>query len=128
MGYSLGWDSDNNRWKGYGVPCICEHPECSAEIDRGMEFLCEGCGLAFCGSHLTAHFCERCLDEEAFESDGEDLEARLDAEPFPTKPERPEWLKHLRTDESWAEWRATPGNMAQLERWEQSAAQQGTTP
>lgn len=25
--------------------------------------------------------------------------------PFPYKPEHPEWVEHLLTDESWAEWR-----------------------
>ena len=130
MGYSIGWDSGNNRWKGYGVPCTCEHPNCSEQIDRGMSHLCEGCGLAFCNSHHTFNFCEHCLDEQALETDVEELAARPDATPFPAKPEHPDWLHHLRTDESWAKWRADAKNMQQLEAWERAtqAAKQGEQP
>ena len=118
MGYSIGWDSDNNRWKGYGVPCICEHPDCRVEIDRGMGYLCEGCGLAFCGKHHGLGHCERCQD---IDDAGDRPEG---TNPFNAKPESLEWLQHLRTDESWAKWRATPGSMEQLERWERAAAQE----
>ncbi len=124
MGYSIGWGSDNNRWKGYGVPCTCEHPECNAKIDRGMACLCEGCGLAFCGDHNTFNFCERCLDEDALDNHEDELSAKEGAIPYSAKPEHPEWLAHLRTDSSWAEWREKPENMAQLEQWEH-AAQKG---
>lgn len=43
------------------------------------------------------------------------------------RAEHPEWLHHLRTDESWAEWRADAKNMQQLEAWERAAqaAKQG---
>ncbi len=127
MGWSIGWDSDYQRFKGYGVPCLCEHPECSAKIDRGMSYLCKGCEMAFCGNHLVAQFCERCLDREGLESDAEDIDAHPDAKPFPLKPEHPEWLTHIRTDESWTEWREETANMQQLETWERTAqaAKQG---
>lgn len=121
MGYSVGWDSDNNRWMGYGVPCTCEHPECNATIDRGMSYVCEGCGLAFCSDHNTFNFCERCLDEDALDDDVDELKPKADAVPFQAKPEHPEWLTHLRSDQSWAEWRSTKSNMAQLEAWEATA-------
>lgn len=121
MGYSIGWDSANNRWKGYGVPCTCEHPECDKKVDRSMDCLCEGCGLAFCGDHNTFNFCERCLDEDALDDDEEELSAIEGAIPFPLKPEHPEWLDHLRKDPSWAEWRK--GNIALLEQWEAAAQQ-----
>ena len=124
MGYSIGWDSDNTRWKGYEVPCTCEHPDCNEEIDRGMSYLCEGCGLAFCGAHNTFNFCEQCLDEDALDDDVDELEARADAVPFQPKPEHKKWLAHLRDDESWAEWRSKKQNMAQLEAWE-AAAKEG---
>lgn len=112
MGWAVGWDSDHNRWKGYGVPCMCEHPECAEKIDRGMSYLCEGCGLSFCGNHRIGDACERCteIDDTGDRPNG--------VEPFSAKPESAEWLEHLRNDESWGEWRATPSNMAQLERWE----------
>lgn len=120
MGYSVGWDSDNNRWKGYGVPCTCEHPACNVQVDRGMAHLCEGCGLAFCGEHRHWGYCEPCLEIN-------DVGEYPDGiNPFRPKPEHPEWLNHLRNDPSWAEWRKD--NMAQLEAWEAAAkegAQQG---
>lgn len=113
MGYSVGWDSDNDRWKGYGVPCTCEHPECSVSIDRGMDYLCESCSLAFCGAHKGARLCDRCqhVDEVGQLPEGVEL--------FTAKPEHPDWLAHLRNDPSWEEWRKT--SMARLEAWEQAA-------
>lgn len=119
MGYSITWDSDNNRWKGYGVPCTCEHPECSTAVDRGMGCLCEGCGLAFCGEHLhITAFCERCLEIN-------DVGEYPDGiRPFTAKPEHPEWLTHLRTDPSWAKWRE--GNISLIEAWEQVSLQAQT--
>jgi hypothetical protein len=120
MGYSVGWDEDYKRWKGYGVPCTCEHPHCGEKVDRGMGCLCEACGLAFCGNHWHLGHCERCLD----------LDERVgltDVKPFDAKPEHPEWLAHLRNDPSWAKWRKD--NMAQLNAWElaakRAAAQKG---
>lgn len=110
MGYSVGWDSDNNRWKGYGVPCTCEHTECTEQIDRGMDYTCGGCGLAFCGNHRVGSFCERCVDLD------EVGERPAGVVPFSAKPERPEWLKHLRNDPSWAKWRKD--SLLQLEAWE----------
>lgn len=123
MSWAVGWDSDNNRWKGYGVPCTCEHPDCSVKIDRGMSYLCEGCGLAFCGSHNHGNFCEPCLNltDVGEYPDG--------VEPFRAKPEHPEWLNHLRTDATWAKWRKDSKNLKQLEAWERAAqaAKQGET-
>ncbi len=113
MGYSVGWDSDNNRWKGYGVPCTCEHPACNEKIDRGMACLCEGCGLAFCGKHRHRVFCEPCLE---INDVGEYPDG---VTPFRAKPESPEWLQHLRNDPSWAQWRER--NMQQLQAWEAAA-------
>lgn len=117
MGYSVGWDSDNARWKGYGVPCTCEQPGCAENIDRGMSHICECCGLAFCYEHLLA---------------GGECEACTDGGPqFPAKAENMEWLQHLRTDPSWSKWRKE--NEAQLTSWETAAQraqaqQKGHTP
>lgn len=121
MSWSIGWDSDYNRWKGYGVPCTCEYPECNTKTDRGMACLCEGCGLAFCGKHWLLGSCERCLDIDDIGERPEGMD------PFPVKPEHPEWLHHLRTDSTWAKWRKDPKNMQQLEAWERTteAAKQG---
>lgn len=32
MGWSIGWDSTWQRDIGYGVPALCDHPNCSAVI------------------------------------------------------------------------------------------------
>lgn len=110
MGWSIGHDS---RWGefgrdiGYGVPAVCDHPDCNAEIHRGLSYVCgsepyggdHGCGLHFCGQHLRyedrgedcPQLCERCAAE---------------AEPFEPKPDVAEWVQWKLTDESWAQWRA----------------------
>lgn len=65
MGWSVGWDYNWNRDIGYGVPAICDHPECSEEIDRGLAYVCcgqqphggeYGCGLYFCSEHMGSHY------------------------------------------------------------------------
>jgi hypothetical protein len=105
MGYQCY--EHNGRDQGYGVPCLCDHPGCNKQIDRGVAYACggdpmENCGLFFCGEHL-AHYkdeetgswssavCERCADE--------------DAEPFDPKPDIQEWIDWKLTDESWSKWR-----------------------
>lgn len=110
MGWSIGHDS---RWGkfgrdiGYGVPAICDHPGCEAKIDRGLSYVCggdvyggeHGCGLFFCGVHLTheergedfPQLCQCCADETAS---------------FDPKPDTAEWINWKLTDESWAKWRS----------------------
>jgi hypothetical protein len=105
MGWSIGYDT---RWKrdiGYGVPAICDHPDCNSEIDRGLAHVCggepyggeHGCGLFFCDSHLylsnhrPGFYCFQCWTEST---------------PFSPKPDTQEWIQWKLTDESWAEWRA----------------------
>jgi len=102
MGWSIGFDTNWNRDIGYGVPAWCDHPKCSRLINRGLSFVCggepyggeKGCGLNFCGKHLTAmkQLCNRCA---------------VGSEPFPPKADHPEWVRWKLTDESWAEWRKT---------------------
>ena len=101
MGWSLGYDSNWKRDIGYGVPAICDHPKCNAEIDRGLAYVCggqpyggeKGCGLYFCGEHLIGHpqRCPKC--------------ARYDHKPYKPKPDCKQWIEHKLTDESWREWR-----------------------
>ena len=124
MGWSIGYDS---RWKrdiGYGVPAKCDHPGCDAEIDRGLSYVCgsepyggdHGCGLHFCGKHLSyedrgedfPQLCERCASE---------------ADPFDPKPDVAEWIEWKLTDESWAQWRAeNPDEVAAMETARASSA------
>lgn len=108
MGWSIGYD---DRWKrdiGYGVPALCDHPECGAEIDRGLGYVCgsepyggeHGCGLYFCSKHRQfaevnddcVELCERCSDENS--------ERWFDA-----KPDIPRWIQWKLTDESCQIWR-----------------------
>lgn len=103
MGYSVYLR--DGRWAGYGVPAVCDHPECEASIDRGLYYICggepgsdKGCGLFFCSSHMwidtqqdnVPQMCERCCDGQP---------------PFALKPDTGEWIDHMLTDESWAQWR-----------------------
>jgi len=118
MGYQIY--QVGNRWGGYGVPAICEQPECKVKIDRGMSYACGGkpfseygCDRYFCGKHMeytsfdveeddgickheddcecpVAEVCERCAKGES---------------PFPYKPEVKKWVRFLLKDKSWAEWR-----------------------
>lgn len=100
MGWSIGYDSQWNRDIGYGVPALCDHPDCKEEIDRGLSFVCgnepyggeHGCGLYFCERHQVGEHqnCERCSNGKP---------------PFPAKPDVREWIAHKLKDPSWAEWR-----------------------
>ncbi len=108
MGYAVY--QIGKRFGGYGVPAICEHPGCNKEIDRGMSYACGGepfselgCDRYFCEDHLEWHdfntgcgsregafVCKRCAKRKS---------------PFPYKPEHPDWVNHLLTDDSWEKWR-----------------------
>lgn len=114
MGWSYGYDSNLKRDIGYGVPAICDDPECEREIDRGLSYVCggnlyggeKGCGLHFCSHHLWmkrdgTQLCRRCTDGK---------------EPFKPKPDTREWIEWKLTHESWADWRdAEPDEVARLQ-------------
>lgn len=106
MGWSIGYDS---RWKrdiGYGVPCVCDHPGCGKDIDRGLSYVCggqpfggeHGCGLFFCSEHKrfagvkrdNALLCARCYRGRT---------------PYPATKDTLEWMAWKLADESWEEWR-----------------------
>lgn len=99
MGWSIGFDSHWQRDIGYGVPAYCDHPRCTAEIDRGLAYVCggepyggeRGCGLYFCGTHGGGFLCSRCRHRKR---------------PFEAKPDHPRWTRHKLTHHSWAQWRA----------------------
>lgn len=101
----------DRRHIGYGVPATCDHPGCGASIDRGLAYACGGgvmedmpnCGLFFCSEHLT--YVER--DDDSGERQGE-VCARCanNEQPFDPTPDTDEWVQHVLTDESWAQFRA----------------------
>lgn len=104
MSWGIGYDDNWKRDIGYGVPSICDHPGCTAEIDRGLSYVCggepyggdRGCGLYFCSEHLKLHerlpqLCERCSPRVR--------------KPFTPTLDTPEWINWKLTDESWADWR-----------------------
>lgn len=103
MGWSIGFDTNWKRDIGYGVPAYCDHPNCGAEIDRGLSFVCggqpyggeRGCGLYFCEKHLqcSPQLCARCAPKTS----------RIFFEPT---PDHPDWIRHKLSDPSWAAWRA----------------------
>lgn len=109
MGWAIGYDEHWQRDIGYGVPAICDHPDCSEEIDRGLSYVCAnqepregrgdkggGCGLYFCAQHLRAYGskCERCAKYR---------------KPFKPKPDTLKWLYFKMVDPSWEEWRKENG-------------------
>ena len=122
------------RWGGYGVPAICEHPECNEEIDRGVSFACggepfseEGCDKYFCSKHLYYTYIDKCEDDEEkgkkceHEEDCECIMIQVcqrckdGEESFDYKPETKEWVDYLLTHESWEEWRKNnPDEVAKL--------------
>lgn len=131
MGYQV-YDISGDRFGGYGVPAYCEHPDCNEEIDRGVSFACGGepfsefgCDLYFCGKHRK-YTCFKtdgdggmCDHEEDCECEGKEVCERCaeGKEPFPEKPEHPDWVRHLLTDESWGEWRKNnPSRVIELSK------------
>ena len=107
MSWSIGFDNNWQRDIGYGVPAYCDHPQCWAEINRGLGYVCgaepyggeRGCGLYFCEHHAYGdkQLCPRC---------------RYSRTPYKAKADHHDWLRHKETDESWAEWRAERGKVA----------------
>lgn len=113
MSWAVGYDEQWQRDIGYGVPAICDHPDCDREIDRGLAHVCgnepyggeHGCGLYFCEEHHPHSF---------FPEDGElDRERHAlcdrcyhDKPPFEPKPDSAQWIHHKLADWSWASWRA----------------------
>lgn len=98
------------RWAGYMVPAECDFPTCDVEIDRGLAYRCEnwmryewdreseeesefeeeGCGLSFCDAH----------------------QHHPDHDGAIPKPDTQEWVDHVLTDGSWAQWRVENPNRA----------------
>jgi hypothetical protein len=108
MSWAIGYDDNWKRDIGYGVPAICDHPGCGKKINRGLSYVCcneepyggDGCGLYFCGDHLTFDGCSRCENKQ---------------EPFKPTPDVAEWINWKLTDESWQQWRnENPAEVMQM--------------
>jgi hypothetical protein len=111
MGWALGYDFNWQRDVGYGVPAVCDHPDCEEVINRGLGYVCckeqvyggdEGCGLFFCIKHRDIQGkCERCQDGKP---------------PFQPKLDSIPWVKWKLTNDTWGQWRkANPDLVAELE-------------
>jgi hypothetical protein len=107
MSWAIGFDNKWQRDIGYGVPAICDHPECNKEIDRGLNYVCtdqepyggDGCGLFFCSEH------------RGYVEDGCDCEHIA----FDPKPDVSKWVEWKLTDESWQRWRdENPEQVAEM--------------
>lgn len=117
MGWSIGFDDSWNRDIGYGVPCLCDHPKCRREIDRGLAFVCGGdvrggeygCGLFFCSSHLylpgggRGQLCKKCVDYRSSR--------------YKPKRDIRVWLRHKLRHHSWKQWRKeNPTQVLEMKR------------
>lgn len=102
MSWAVGYDFDHRRFRGYGVPAYCDAKGCDVEIDRGLGFVCEG---MWCHGEGEGG----CVDLDPVEVTtfvcGEHSCADVDWDDLPT--EHPDWIAHLLTDSTWAEWRKT---------------------
>jgi len=96
MGWANCGQDSQGRYIGYGVDAICDHPDCSKEINRGLPYVCGtmhgddeiSCEKYFCEEHKSNYvqiehgrsttICDSCanqlLESEDFiedESEGE---------------------------------------------------------
>lgn len=53
MGYANYDLQDGAGPRGYAVADVCHAEGCDEKIDRGLSYLCYGCGGYFCGEHRT---------------------------------------------------------------------------
>lgn len=77
MGWANCGEDDIGRPVGYAHDAICDHFMCTADIDRGLSYVCggmhgshnHGCGRYFCERHLwlgcgeATQLCKACYDE-----------------------------------------------------------------
>lgn len=106
------------RHAGYAVVCLCDHPDCSEEIDRGLSYVCgsepgeteRGCGRYFCGEHMKYRTYGRGKDAEDVQV-CEECKARR--KPWPMKPDLPHALNGIR-------WFTPEDEAEAMEMWRQS--------
>lgn len=128
MSWSIGYCEKQKRDVGYGVLAICDHPGCTAEIDRGMDYICcedinhnACCGAFYCAEHRDNYV----YGDEIDDMDDEELEAlninvesqevydavedgdivKCRHEPIEKGKENAAWLEHCLKDETWQKWR-----------------------
>lgn len=129
MSWAIGFSENQNRDVGYAVPAICDHPGCTAEIDRGIAYMCceispdhhATCGGFYCAYHresyiygdelddmdeseLEAHNIDKDSDAVAEAIDDGDIVKCLH-EPIEKGKENAAWLEHCLKDETWQDWR-----------------------
>jgi len=104
MTWAVGYDSYWERDVGYGVPAFCDYPDCKAEIDRGLSYVCcdsepyggeIGCGRYFCPKHEMPQWGK---DDVMFCG-----HSGMNADYY--SADHPDWIKHKLSDESWQQWR-----------------------
>lgn len=74
MGWSYCGKDSEGRDIGYSISATCDHPGCTAQIDRGLSYACGsmhgntdyGCDKYFCHEHLmtvgSEHEGQLCLE------------------------------------------------------------------
>ncbi len=122
MGWSIGFDGNWKRDIGYGVPAVCDHPDCSEKIDRGLAYVCagerpyggDGCGLFFCAKHRSHSFP---LPEDSDDPEAAEVYEKTEKrgpccercaaglDPFEAKPDVKKWIRWKLNHSSWQQWR-----------------------
>ncbi|OTG87924.1 hypothetical protein [Acinetobacter sp. ANC 3813] len=149
MSYACYTSEKNGREQGHGVPAVCDHPDCTNEIDRGMGHLCfenpnieASCGGFYCSDHsdlsvtITEDEFDGLDDDEALElaqSYGLDEVPVFDEDgyfyicnhkPIEYKESR-KWLQFIHDDESWQTWlEKEPVRAARIKAWLESGTAQ----
>lgn len=106
MGYSIGQSKFEGRYRfiGYSVESYCDQEGCNNVINRGMDYQCGDCQGYFCYDCLSKHGkVEIELDEDWKYEFGEASSGCTHNGVW--KDHHPDFLRHLLTDESWANWR-----------------------
>lgn len=128
MSWEIGFHKEQQRHIGYSVFAICDHPNCTVEIDRGLAYMCcedpkpsASCEGFYCAEHRDNYvYGDEIddMDDDELEAMGIDVESQavFDAVengdivrcrhlPIPLNKESAYWLELVLADESWATWR-----------------------
>ena len=128
MSWVVGFNQEQGRHIGYGVLAICDHPDCTVEIDRGLVYMCcenphpsPSCGGFYCAEHRDNYIYGDeidDMDDAELEALGIDVESQavFDAvenadivrcrhSPIQPNKESASWLQHVIEDDTWSKWR-----------------------